>query len=269
MLCHSLGIHLLTAACLLRLGLDTPGKAKQFLNGELSDLADPLAMAGMAAAVDRLAAAVDAHEPVLVYGDYDADGVTSTALLTGCLRRLGVPAGYYIPNRLEEGYGLHSKPLEDWAGAGNRLVVSVDCGSNDFAAMTRARQLGLDLIITDHHQVADGERPVTAFVNPKQPDCDYPAKELAGVGVAWNLARALHRRLGLPDDESVSLLALVAIGTIADVSALQGENRILVRHGLSKLRCNSMPGLAALARRAGLDFDGIGAYHVAFILSRA
>ncbi|MBS4022203.1 MAG: single-stranded-DNA-specific exonuclease RecJ [Dethiobacter sp.] len=266
-LCDSLGIQHITAACLIHAGIDTPGKAELFLNGGLENLADPFAMAGMRDGVERLSCAVKQCEPVLVYGDYDADGVTSTAVLTCSLRSLGVSAEYYIPSRLKEGYGLHAKPLEEWAARGGRLVVSADCGSNDFTQMQLAAKLGVDLIITDHHLVAPGERPVTAFINPRQPGCGYAEKELAGVGVAWNLIRALHRQLGLPEDESTSCLDLVAIGTIADVVTLLGENRILVRHGLNKLRHNPLPGIAALARRAGLDAAGIGAHQVAFALS--
>ncbi len=267
LLCHSLGIQYLTAVCLARLGIKAPDAALKFLNAGLDELADPFVMAGMEEAVERLAYAVRSSEPVLVYGDYDADGVTATALLTRCFRRLGMPADYYLPERLSEGYGLQESRLRGWADSGGRLVVSVDCGSNDFAAIASACEQEINLIITDHHLVVPGERPVTAFINPRRQDCNYPDKELAGVGVAWNLVRALHIKLGMPDEESTSLLDLVAIGTIADVVELQGENRILVRHGLKKLCANPLPGIAALARRAGLDPADINTHRVAFALS--
>ena len=263
---RELGVGRLLAACLVRLGYTDPESASKFLDCDLAYLADPLSMSGMVPAVERLSRAVAQREPVLVYGDYDVDGVTSVAMLTDCFRRLGSPVEYYIPGRLEEGYGLHGEPLRAWACRGSRLVVTADCGINSFAEMELARELGLDLIVTDHHQPFAGARPAVAVLNPKQPGCSYVEKNLSGVGVAWTMLRALYNRLAVPE-ESYRYLDLVALGTIADVVPLLGENRLLVHHGLLRLCQNPSPGLAALARRARLTGSNYSVGQVAFALS--
>src|SRR5690606_19033558 len=156
-------------------------------------------------------------------------------LLILVLQELEVPVEYHIPSRFADGYGLQSDVLEEFAARGGSLAVTVDCGTNSFAEMERAREIGLDLIITDHHLCFDGDRPACAVLNPKQQGCRYPEKQLAGVGVAWVLVRALYKYLGIPVDRAYRYLDLVAMGTIADVVPLQGENRILVKHGLERL----------------------------------
>lgn len=264
---RELGIHRLTAACLVRLGITCPQTAGSFLNCDLQELAEPRLMSGMDQAAERLQLAVRRQEPVLICGDYDVDGVTSVAMLTDCFRRLGLQAEYYIPGRLEEGYGLHSAPLVKWAGQGGGVAVTVDCGINSFAEMALARELGLDLIITDHHQPFAGERPAVAVLNPLLPGCAYPEKHLTGVGVAWTMLRELHRRCGVPEQETFRYLPLAALGTIADVAPLRGENRLLVYHGLAGLHRNPSPGLAALLRRARLNGDSFSAVQVAFALA--
>jgi single-stranded-DNA-specific exonuclease len=264
---RELGIHRLTAACLIRLGITCPQTAGSFLNCDLQELAEPQLMSGMDQAAERLQLAVRRQEPVLICGDYDVDGVTSVALLTDCFRRLGLPAEYYIPGRLEEGYGLHSAPLVKWAGQAGRLAVTVDCGINSFAEMALARELGLDLIITDHHQPFAGERPAVAVLNPLLPGCAYPEKNLAGVGVAWTMVRELHRRCGVPEQETFRYLPLAALGTIADVAQLRGENRLIVYHGLAELYRNPSPGLAALLRRTRLNGAGFSAVQAAYALA--
>jgi single-stranded-DNA-specific exonuclease len=267
LLCDTLGLHRLTAAVLVSRGQTTPDDAKLFLDGGLAELADPFCMSGIDEAVRRLMDAVHGRERVLIYGDYDADGVTSTALLSLALQRIGLLVEYYIPSRLDDGYGLHIAPLERYAAEGGKLVVTVDCGINSFAEMLQAQQLGLDLIITDHHECFAGERPALAVLNPKQMQCTYPERNLAGVGVAWTLVRALYQKLDLPVEESAVFLDLVAVGTIADVVTLQGENRILVRLGLERL-CNCpSPGLRALSRKSGLTDTRLTATQVAFTLA--
>lgn len=264
---RELGLHRLTAACLVRLGLTCPQSAGNFLSSNLQELADPWLMSGMDLAVERLLAAVERQEPVLVCGDYDVDGVTAVAMLTDCFRRLGLPAEYYIPGRLVEGYGLHSAPLADWAERGGQLAITVDCGINSFAEMALARELGLDLIITDHHQPFAGERPALAVLNPLLQGCAYPEKNLTGVGVAWTMVRALHRRYGVGEEETFRYLPLVALGTIADVASLRGENRLVVCHGLDRLHREPSPGLAALMRRARLTGESTSAIQVAYALA--
>lgn len=267
LLCNTLGLHRITAAVLVSCGQTTPDDAKLFLDGGLAELADPFGMSGMTEAVGRLQAAVNGQERVLIYGDYDADGVTSTALLSLALQRIGLSVEYYIPSRLNEGYGLHIAPLERYAAEGGKLVITVDCGINSFAEMRQAQLLGLDLIITDHHECFDGERLALAVLNPKQWQCTYPERNLAGVGVAWTLVRALYQQLGLPVEESAAYLDLVAVGTIADVVMLQGENRILVRLGLNQLRNSPSPGLLALSQQAGLPDTNLTANQIAFTLA--
>ena len=263
-LSEKIKLHRLTAACLMQRGVSTVEEARFFLKGHLTELADPFAMAGMAAAVQRLIAAVSAKEPLLIYGDYDADGVTSVALLTQALQKLGLTVEYYIPSRLGDGYGLHGQILTQFAADGGRLVLTVDCGINSFEEMDLAKQLGIDLIVTDHHEPFTGQRSAYAVLNPKQPDCSYPERNLAGVGVAWTLVRALYGRLGVPFAEAAELLDLVAVGSIADVVPLLGENRILVRAGLEKLAMGSRPGLAALVRLCGKGERKLTALQVAF-----
>ncbi len=267
LLCEKLGIHRLTASVLVAQGQKTPEAAKIFLDGGLTELADPFLMSGMEKAVLRLMEAVNKLESVLVYGDYDVDGVTSTALLALALKKMGLTVEYYIPSRLEEGYGLHGAALERFAANGGKLVITVDCGVNSFAEMRLAQELGLDLIITDHHECFPGERTALAVLNPKQPQCAYPEHNLAGVGVAWSLVRALFQKMGLPVEESASYLDLVAVGTIADIVSLQGENRIMVRYGLEKLRHNPSAGLRALSKQAGLQDTNLTATQVAFVLA--
>ncbi|EEG77671.1 single-stranded-DNA-specific exonuclease RecJ [Dethiobacter alkaliphilus] len=266
-LAEALGLHRLTAACLTQRGVTTTEAARLFLAGSLSDLGDPFKMAGMAKAAERLALAVREREPVLIYGDYDADGVTSTALLMAVLQKLEVSVEYYIPSRLGDGYGLHGSVLEEFAGRGGKLAVTVDCGINSFAEMELAKELGLDLIVTDHHECFDGQRNAFAVLNPKQEECGYSERNLAGVGVAWNLARALHSLLGVPFAETAEYLDLVAVGSIADVVPLLGENRILVKYGLEKLSERPRPGLAALARVGNVGEQKLSATQVAFVLA--
>ncbi|NLM46440.1 MAG: single-stranded-DNA-specific exonuclease RecJ [Firmicutes bacterium] len=266
-LAKELGIHRLTAAALYQRGIRTPREAEVFLASDLSSLGNPFLLAGAETATKRLARAVAAREQVLVCGDYDVDGITATALLVLVLRELGLAVEYYIPSRFTEGYGLQAESLRRFAGRGGRLAVTVDCGINSFAEMQLAKDLGLDLIITDHHTCFPGERPALAVLNPKQEHCHYPDKQLAGVGVAFTLLRALFARLGLPAERLYNYLDLVALGTIADVVPLLGENRILVKHGLAYLAHTARPGLQELIRLAGLPEQRLTARQVAFILA--
>ncbi|MBT9168876.1 MAG: Single-stranded-DNA-specific exonuclease RecJ [Syntrophomonadaceae bacterium] len=263
-LSEKLKLHRLTAACLMQRGVSTVEEARFFLNGSLTELADPYAMFGMKEAVQRIAKAVAARESLLIYGDYDADGVTSVALLTQALRKFEVPVEYYIPSRLGDGYGLHGQILKQFAAGGGRLVLTVDCGINSFEEMDLTKQLAIDLIVTDHHESFPGLRSAYAVLNPKQPHCSYPEQNLAGVGVAWTLVRALYSHLGVPFAEAAEFLDLVAVGSIADVVPLLGENRLLVKAGLEELAKGTRPGLAALARLCGSEEGKLTALQVAF-----
>lgn len=266
-LCDALGIHRLTAVSLLRLGLSEPAEARRFISSGIDDLADPRLMSGAEQAACRLADGAMRGETILVYGDYDVDGITSTALMTLALQKMGASVQYYIPSRLGDGYGLHGAVLEQFARDGGKLALTVDCGINSFTEMELARSLGLDLVITDHHECFPGERPAFAVLNPKQAGCTYPERNLAGVGVAYTLVRELYRRRGLPASGHTAFLDLVAVGTVADVVPLLGENRILVRLGLERMCSTPRPGLAALARVSGMQGLGLSAAQVAFTLA--
>lgn len=244
-----------------------PEEAAAFLDGVGEVGHDPFAMKGMDAAVERLQRAWRAGERVVVYGDYDGDGVTASAVLTQALGRLGVRADVYIPHRVDEGYGLNAQALEAVAAQGAGLVVTVDCGTGSVAEVERARALGLDVIVTDHHLPPETLAPATALLNPRQPGCAYPTKSLAGVGVAYKLLQGLLRAWpGAPPLEAEEYLDLVALGTISDVVPLRGENRLLVRGGLERMRLRPRPGVAALARRAGVRLEAIQARDVSFVL---
>jgi single-stranded-DNA-specific exonuclease len=264
-LATALELSPVTAAILLGRGVNDPAGAREFLSGGLAGLHDPFAMQDMAEAAERLGRALDAGERIRVWGDYDVDGVTATALLVRALAALGGGVDYYLPHRLREGYGLNRKGIEQCAADGVDLLVTVDCGIGAREEVALARELGLDVIVTDHHQ-PEGELPEAPTLNPRRADCAYPFKDLAGVGVAFKLLCAMAARRGLPDGAEFRFLDLVMVGTIGDVAPLVGENRLLVRHGLARFDRSKKLGFKVLARAAGLD-KGITAGQVAFVLA--
>ncbi len=250
-------------------GLVEPEAVQAFLDGRFPDSTDPFLLSDMDKAVARIEQAIANEETVVVYGDFDADGVTSTVLLTEALRGLGLPRGKarpYIPNRVDEGYGLNMAALtkikEEF---GASMVISVDCGIRSVAEVEHANNIGLDMIITDHHSLAEELPPATAVINPKRPDSAYPDEMLAGVGIAYKLAQAL--RESMPEKAVYGrndFLDLVAIGTVADLAPLLKENRVLVIEGLAELNSNQRPGIAALARVSRLDAGSYTAESIAF-----
>ncbi|MCB9078433.1 MAG: single-stranded-DNA-specific exonuclease RecJ [Anaerolineaceae bacterium] len=235
-------------------GITTPEDVHNFLTHRWTD-DDPFALRGMAPAVERLRRAIAQHESIAVYGDYDADGVTATALMMHVLTALGANAQAYIPNRFEEGYGLNNEALAELAGRGVKVVVTVDCGIRSVREVAYGNSLGLDLIITDHHTVGEQLPPALAAINPKQTNCDYPFKELAGVGLAYKLSQALLSCLASNGLRAENFLDLVALGTVADLAPLYHENRKLVNQGLSQLNTSLRPGLVALMARAQSGSD--------------
>lgn len=246
------GIPPLAAMVLCARGLDTPEKAAAFLDSSLGQLRDPLLMKDMDKAAARVARALEAGETIAVYGDYDVDGITSTCLLTDFLRSEGGQVIPYIPDRMEEGYGLNTDALDTLQREGVSLVVTVDCGITAVEEADHARALGVDLVITDHHECKSRLPQAEAVVDPHRSDCPYPFKCLAGVGVALKLVLAL----GGPARQRELLeryADLAAVGTVADVMSLTGENRTIVRLGLEGLRRTRRPGLKALLREAGLE----------------
>jgi len=231
------------------------------------DLGDPLLMKDMQAAVDRVFLAAERHEKVVVYGDYDIDGITASAVLMEGLQAYGLEVTSYIPDRFEEGYGINQAALEKLQAEGAQLVVSVDCGITSVKEAQWARAHGLDLVITDHHAVGEEIPDALAVLNPKRVGDMYPCKDLAGVGVAFTLVRALQRLGGRPTaGQEKWLLDLVAMGTICDVVPLVGENRVLASFGLKVLRRTRRVGLRALAEVGGVNIGAISAHEVGFVL---
>src|SRR6185503_12060745 len=262
----ALGVSPIVADLLLARGYHDSPTAQTFLKPSLDQLHDPMLMRGMHTAVPRLLRAIDNHEPILIYGDYDVDGTTGTAVLLRALRMLGATAGYHVPHRFTEGYGIQQAALEKAAGEGYKLVVSVDCGIRAHEPLVWARDHGLDVIITDHHlpDEDEGSPPAFAVLNPNQSGCTYPDKNLAGVGVAFKLIHALFRERG-KESQVPAFMKVVAIGTVADVAKLVGENRAIVALGLKDLAKASNPGLRALMEVAGCgDGKGMTAYDVGF-----
>ncbi len=250
------------AQILVGRGIRTPEQVSRFLEPDLADLHDPLDLPDMEVACDRIREAARRGESVLVVGDYDVDGLTSAALLTDVLERLGVSCRYVIPHRLTDGYGLKVSFLEKAADEGNTLVVTVDCGITAVEEARAAASLGLDLIITDHHQQTGVLPGALAVVDPHRNDARYPFTALAGVGVAYKMAEVLLGR-----EASTGYLDLVALGTVADIVPLRDENRILVRAGLEVMRTSPRPGLAALCRAAGLDPSGLTSTRLSYVLA--
>jgi single-stranded-DNA-specific exonuclease len=223
-------------------------------------------MAGMREAVERLRHALAQHEKILIYGDYDVDGTMAVVVLLTTLRMLGATVEAHVPHRLTDGYGMRVPVVEEAAAKGSRVVISVDTGIREHEVLARARELGVDCIVTDHHLPDDHLPPACAILNPRRADCGYPEKSLAGVGVAFKLAQAL---LGDRMTEGLlqSYLKVVAIGTVADVVPLLGENRVIARFGLEALRQPTQSGLTALIELAGLADEEISAGDVGFRLA--
>jgi single-stranded-DNA-specific exonuclease len=250
-------------------GYATDASARTFLQGETNFNSDPFQMTGMENAVERIKRAIDQKEPIAIYGDYDVDGVTATALLVQTIQGLGGNAQPKIPNRFDEGYGLNIEALDTLKAEGVKLVITVDCGVRSLDEAAHAYSIGLDMIISDHHQPADGDLPnALAVINPKQTGDRYPDKNLAGVGVAYKIAQALmvyndSSVIGFQPDD---LLDLVALGTVADLAPLVGENRTLVRKGLQKIRETKRQGLFSLAAVSDLALPRTTATSIGFTL---
>jgi len=253
-------------------GLSDPGEVTSFLDGKYAGETNPSKLTDMDQAVARVKQAIAQDEMIVVYGDFDADGVTSTVLLVEALRGLGLPRGQaqpYIPDRVDEGYGLNNEALDSLKEKGAGLVITVDCGIRSIAEVAHAKNLGLDMIVTDHHSLGAELPPAEAVVNPKRLDSAYPDEMLAGVGIAYKLARALWQQFPERTKFDVEkLLDLVAIGTVADLAPLLKENRLLVKDGLEVLKSpQRRPGVTALANVAKLNPGNITAESIAFGLA--
>ena len=254
-LARELRLGMPAALVLVKRGFSDPSAARRFLCPALEDLHDPLLLHGMPRAVARLSGAIRAGEKILLYGDYDVDGTTSVVLLTKAIELAGGKADFHVPHRLKDGYGMRTEVVEAAAAAGVKLVISVDTGIRAAEVVARANELGIDVIVTDHHLPEAALPPAIAVLNPNQPDCPYPEKNLCGAGVAFKLAQALFGTLGWPPAKvarmTESMLKMTAIATVADVVPLTGENRVIVKHGLDGLDQVRNPGLRALLDVAG------------------
>lgn len=258
---NHLSITPIVASLLINRGIRSIEKAREFLQIEEQDFHDPFLLKDMDKAVHRIKTAIENDEKIIIYGDYDADGVSSTTVLLTTLRKLGAQADFYIPNRFSEGYGPNELAFREIQKNGVSLIITVDTGIAAVHEANVAKELGVDLIITDHHEPGPNLPDAFAIIHPKQPECPYPFKELAGVGVAFKLSHAL---LGeLPSD----LLEIAAIGTIADLVALHGENRLIAKNGIDQLKTTNRTGLKALLNVAKVKSNEINEDTIGFALA--
>jgi single-stranded-DNA-specific exonuclease len=246
-------------------GCDTPEAIEKFFAPSLSDLHDPFLMKDMEKAVDRIIRAIHAQEKILIHGDYDTDGITGAALLISNLRKFGAVVSYYIPHRLEEGYGLSVSGVNQTIKEKCSVLVTVDCGSSAVNEIAYANRQNIDVLVCDHHQPKEILPDALALINPKLPDSNYPFRELAGVGVAFKLVEALHAKMYRPKEQIYEDLDLVAIGSVVDIVPLVDENRILVKYGLNRIPKSTKIGIKAMLEETRLK-QGITAYHLGFVI---
>jgi single-stranded-DNA-specific exonuclease len=274
-LSDQLACHPLLARLLAIRGIRTKDQAHQFLNPSFAHLTPPLEMAGMAAAVERIGHALSAHETMIVFGDYDADGITATALLVEFLRKCHARVGYYIPHRMTDGYGMGVDFIDNRAKpAGIDLIITVDCGSGSGEAIAVAHEAGIHTIVTDHHPIDRPPEEAVAVINPSRSDCPAGLSHLAGVGVAFYLVIALRahlRKTGFwqnrPEPNLKQLCDLVALGTVADMAPLIRENRTLTAAGLDQINRGIRPGIAALMQMSATPEQPADAETIAFRLA--
>lgn len=264
-LSKELGISSITAKVLINRGFDTVKKASNFLNTDIDALNNPFLFKDMYVATERIMKAIGTGEKICIYGDYDADGITSISVLSLFLKKLDVDFFYYIPNRLKEGYGLNIEAIEKIRVKGAKLLITVDCGITNIMEVDNLVKSGIDVIITDHHQCGNILPDALAIINPNRINDDYPFNGLAGVGVAFKLVEALANTLGISIDYD-EILPIVALGTVADVMPLVGENRIIVKNGLKLMESSNNNGIRALLEITGLIGKCLSAYHMGFVL---
>ncbi len=273
-LTRHLALSRLAAQILVNRGVRTPEEGERFVKPSLSHLHSPFLMKDMESAVDRVIKALGNRERVLVFGDYDVDGVTSTALLVAFLQEIGMRTQFYVPHRIREGYGLNLDAIKRFNAEGVSLLITTDCGVSDHQEIQEAARLGIDTIVIDHHEAPDELPPAKAILNPKRKGCPFPFDGLSGVGVAFQLLIALRARLRergfWHSGDAPNLrryLDLVCLGTVADMAPLLGENRVLVKFGLEELTAGARKGIEALKVLSGLQDKVINAGHVAFQLA--
>lgn len=266
-LASELSLPPVAAKILVSRGLDTKSKVEEFLSPSMEKLLDPLLLPDMDKGVDRIIRALRNRDKVMIFGDYDVDGITSTSLLYLILNKLGAEVTYYLPNRLIEGYGLSEEGIREAERRGVGLIISVDCGITAVEEVIFAKSRGIDTIITDHHEPKEVLPDACAIINPKVVGDQDSGGELSGVGVAFKFAQAIYRRLGQDEDELEEHIDLVALGTAADIVPLVGENRILTKFGMAQIARTTKPGLKSLIFVSGILGQKIGTGQVVFILA--
>ncbi len=270
-LANETGITPLQAQLLINRGITDTSSALSFLTPRLSDLTDPMLLKDMDMAVEMIVGTIENQENITIYGDYDADGITATALLVNFFSSLGIQVSYYVPHRLTEGYSLNFEAVEKMARDGVGLIVTVDCGTTNRKEIERIREKGMKIVVTDHHQVPKDFEPICPVVNPQRSDSSFPFQNLAGVGLAFFLAvavRAALREQGWFRDRAEpdlkDYLDLVALGTVADMVPLLEQNRILVKWGIERIKASLWPGIKAIQEMAVLNGSGVTPYDIAF-----
>jgi single-stranded-DNA-specific exonuclease len=268
------GITSLKAQLLLNRGISDKDSASAFLSPKLSDLLDPMLLKDMDKAVDVILHSIENGDHIAVYGDYDADGITSTALLLNLFSSLDVKASSYIPDRLAEGYGLNMEAVKRLSDRGVQLVITVDCGIANSKEIEFAQSIGMKIVVTDHHQIPVDFEPVCPTVNPNRADSSFPFRSLAGVGVAFFLAVAIRAALrskklfnNMPEPDLKKYLDLAAIGTVGDMVPLIGQNRVIALHGIEAMKKSIWPGIRAMKAMSGVDENAIFSYDLAFRLA--
>ncbi len=261
---RELGISQLCAGLLVQRGVKTPEEARCFLYAGIEDLQDPFNLIGIEPATTRIKQAIAAGEKIVIYGDYDVDGICSIVLLKECLEMLGASVDYYVPDRFNEGYGLNMQAVEHLASSGCNLLITVDCGITSVTEVERAANLGMDVIIRDHHTPPVQLPPAMVIINPKL-GSNQELLDLCGAGVVFKLCQALCPKYAL--DKQSSWLELAALATVADIVPLSGENRILVKYGLMKLPQTNNIGLQALIKESGLEGEKLLSWHIGFVLA--
>jgi single-stranded-DNA-specific exonuclease len=263
-LARKLGVSKLLATLLLNRDISTPDSAASFLSPRLANLRDPFLLKDMDSAVELIGNYITAKKRITIYGDYDADGLTATALLVDFFSKLNAPVSFYIPHRLDEGYGLNETAIKAIVEGGANLLITVDCGISSPSELGLAQRLGLEVVVTDHHKIPGDFQPICPTINPMRPDSAFPFSELSGVGLAFYLAIAIRSHLrerGFfnkgPEPDLRPYLDLVALGTVADIVPLVGENRTFVKRGLTTLREGERPGIKALREVSGIKEDQV------------
>jgi len=258
-------IHPIIREILTKRGITEETDILEFLSEKPNLTYDPFLLKNLEAGVDFLLSSIQQKRKICIYGDYDADGVTSVSLLIEILSHLTDNLAYYIPSRFDEGYGLNKDAIDLIRGQGAELILTVDCGSVSYEEVEYGKSIGIDFIVTDHHNIND--KPADCIlINPKQEDCPYPFKHLAGCGVAFKLAQGIQRKAGLPKSVLNGVLDLVAIATIGDIVPLIGENRTLTKYGMGVINSRKRPGLTRLIEEAGLTTDKIKSENIAYII---